>query len=158
MSERSSASSRSARSVHVCENSIHDQGTEWPATVTRQFTALPPRHEIVLIVMESDWLRIERLVKELVPHTSAYQVAASISSGTLVSFICFWFSLELSTAPTPCWAWIVASCVIFSSALMSVMCFLFDSRLKINTVRNAKSILGELENVRGKFGYSGRSS
>jgi hypothetical protein len=151
MGERSSAPSRSARSVQVCENSIRGQGTEWPATVTRHFNLLHPRQENVLIVMESDWLRIERMVEELVPHTSAYQVAASISSGTLVSFICFWLSLELSAAPIPSWAWIVDISVICCSVLMSVLCFLFDSRMKTYTVCRTRDVLRELEDQLAEF-------
>jgi len=158
MGERSSAPSRSARSVQVCENSTRGQGTEWPATVTRHFNLLHPRQENVLLVMESDWLRIERMMKALVPYTSAYQVAASISSGSLVSFICLSLSLELSAAPIPCWVWIVDICIICSSALMTAMCFLFDSRLRTHAVRSVEGTLSELEDVRGKSESSNQLS
>lgn len=149
MGKKSLAPSRSGKSTQLCENSIRGHGTEWPATVTRQFTALLPGRESVLIVMESDWRRIERMVEELVPHTSAFQVAASASSGALVSFICFLFSLELSTVPIPYWAWIVDISVICCSVLVTGLGFLLDSRMKTYTFRRTRDVLRELEDIRG---------
>jgi len=151
MSERDATPSRSARSALARQNSIHDQGTKWPAGVICTFTVLHPRRENVMLVKENDWRRIKRMVEESVPYTCRYQVAGSISVGAFVSFVCFWFSLKLSAFPVPCWAWVFDACTICCSALISTMCFLFDSRLKNHTVHGMRSVLNELDILRNEL-------
>jgi hypothetical protein len=115
-----------------------------------EFIALRPRRENGMIVRESDWLRITRMVEEMTLYRSAYQAAASMSAGALVSFSCLWFSLVMSATPIPCWAWAADITVIFCSGLASAMCFMFDSRLKIRAVCDVRSVLRELKDIRAQ--------
>jgi glucan phosphoethanolaminetransferase (alkaline phosphatase superfamily) len=128
-----------------------EQKAKWPATATREFAVLQPVRENVMPVSENDWLRMKRVVKEIIPYSSAYQVAGSISVGVLISFVCVWISLRLSTVAVPGWAWTFDICAICCSALMSILCLLFDWRLKKHTARTVQSAVDELDDIRNKF-------
>lgn len=125
--------------------------TKWPSKATREYTVLEPRRENALFIYENDWLRVRNLVSEIIPYTDGYKVVCSISIGVFVSFICVWISFKFSTVSIPGWAWTVDLCVISCSALMAILCFIFNRQLKLYTVRTVDNTLREMDDIRNRF-------
>lgn len=129
-----------------------DGKNKWPSTATQEYTVLRPVRQNAYLVVETDWIRIERMVGEIIPHKGGFQVVASISVGVLVSALSIWISFKVSDSTVPNWAWTADTCAIWCSLLMAISFFVFDSKRQKSTVRTVRSVQTEMAEVRKRCG------
>jgi hypothetical protein len=96
-----------------------EQKREPKLTVSQEFSVLQPGRQNAYLIAEADWKRIKRIVREIVPHKSIYQIVGSASVGVLVSSASALLSFKLSSSSAPDWAWTIVICAAACSLLMT---------------------------------------
>jgi len=126
---------------------IDEQKREPKLTVSQEFSVLQPGPQNAYLIAEGDWKRIKRIVKEIVPHKSMYQIVGSTFCGVFVTSASALLFFKLSSSSPPGWAWTIVICAAACSLLMTGAFFYFDAQQKQATVRNVDSVLIEIGEI-----------
>jgi hypothetical protein len=116
-------------------------------TVSHEFSVLQPRPQNAYLIAETDWKRIKRIVKEIVPHKDLYQWVSSFSAGVSVSSAFALLSFKLSSSSPPSWAWTVVSSAFVGSATATAAFFYFNLQQRRTTVRSVEGVLVEITEI-----------
>lgn len=115
-------------------------------TFTREFAVPLPRPETAYMISASDWGRIKRDIKRIVPAKNWFVVAGSIFAGVFVSAVFCAISLAASNNP-PAWTTYTAWSAAIVSLVLGCGLFCLEFQQRGDIGQSTGDIIGEMEKL-----------
>ncbi len=117
-------------------------------TVSREFSVHQPMRQHAFVIPETDWKRVERAVRGIIPSRDVHQILASILAGVFLTSGSVLTSFYFVIPTPPNWAWTTAICATICSLLLAIALFVFHLQQQATTVRTVNSALSEMGDIR----------
>jgi hypothetical protein len=126
-----------------------DGGTQF--RFTQEYSVPQAKPQKLIPVPESDWKRLRRMVSEVVPTSTLFQILWPLLAGICVAGIGVLVTLRTATGPIPNTSWTVAWSSTIASAVGAIICFVADSKQRKSTGRTVESVLTEMKTIEDNY-------
>lgn len=115
-------------------------------TIRQEYLVYKIKEKKVYPVCESDWERIKRMIRNIVPHKRIYQIFANIFIGICISSA---FSLVAFNAAEKIAPWVLPAmwCIFSVSLLLSIALLFLDSQQKTIISTSAGNVITEMMQI-----------
>jgi|ERR1700722_1620203 len=111
--------------------------------VSQEYSVTLPQNRNAYMVLITDWQKIKRMIRKMVPQQNWYQICASLSAGvaltTLVGFV-------LADNPTEHFK-IVTGFVLLASCLFAIGLFALDAQQRKYVSESSSNVLEEMDEL-----------
>ena len=127
---------------------VDKRNSEREITVSREFSVHQPMRQQAFVIPETDWKRVERAVRDIIPSRDVYQILASILAGVFLTSASVLTSFYFVSPAPPNWAWTTTICASICSLLLTIALVVFHLQQQKTTVRTVISALSEMSDIR----------
>jgi hypothetical protein len=115
-----------------------------PFAFAQEISVDQPAPSKAYFILESDWDRIKRMIREIVPYGGGFQVLWSLCTGICASSVFGLVSLVIVGDKAPIWTWTVTWVAAIATLLLAILAFFVDRGQRKAISRNTSTILEEM--------------
>jgi hypothetical protein len=112
--------------------------------ITQDYVVYNVKKECIIPIRESEWMRLRRMIKGIIPHRKIFQIISSILWGVFGSAI---FSLIAFQTADNLDQWVLPTTwtIFFVSMILGICLLILDGQQKEIINISTESVLGEMD-------------
>jgi hypothetical protein len=113
---------------------------------TTDYVVYPIREQGIYPIRESDWFRIKRLTKNIIPPLRIFEILASgfvgVTGSALLSIIAFYNTSSVDPSLI-----MIAWATLICSLVLSIVLFIIDSQQKRIVTTSVENVIQEMDSI-----------